>query len=55
MKSPYTSHLSVNALSGDQQRHGSAPPDGVLRGDLSTEVQVLGASAGRGLFLATIW
>lgn len=49
-----TSHLSIHALTGDQQRHGSAPPDCVLRGDLSTEVQVLGASAGRGLFPATV-
>lgn len=47
--------VSVNTFIGDQQQHGSAPSDCVLRGNHFKEVQVLGASAGRGLFPATVW
>lgn len=43
------------ASKGDQQQHGSAAPDRVLRGDLFKDVQVLGASAWCGLFPAAVW
>ncbi len=50
-----TLRLSVPTLTGDQQQHGSASSDCVLRGDLFKTVQVLGASSRRGLFPATVW
>lgn len=50
-----TLHRSINTLTGDQQQDYSAPSDYFLRGNLFKEVQVLGASAGRGLFPATVW
>lgn len=44
----------TDPFTGDQQQHGPAPSDCVLRGNELKEVPVLGASAGRGVFPATV-
>lgn len=64
MVGPVSTHFESSLLvakeccvtfKGDQQQHGPAAPDGVLRGNLFKDIPVLGAPAWCGLFPATLW